>query len=66
MCKPRVNRGVEHDNVNVGIFNIEEETSSTGISGWLILEYITFFIIIFLGVRLLSRLCKSGCRKLNQ
>ena len=66
MCKPRVQRSSEHDNVNFGVFNIEEESNNTGTSPWVIIEYITFIIIIILGARLLHRLCQIGCRHLDE
>ena len=44
MCKS-INKGQELENFNVGLVNIEDENNYSGISGWVILEYSTFFII---------------------
>ena len=65
MCKPRIKRNNEHDNVNFGVINIEDESSNTGPSTWVIIEYITFVIIFLLGAKLLYRLYQMGCRHLE-
>ena len=65
MCKS-VNQGQQHENFNLGLVNIEEESNSSGLSGWLIVEYSTFFIIILLGLRLLARCCSSCCQRLGE
>ena len=65
MCKS-INRGQEHENFNVGLVNIEDENNNSGISGWMILEYSTFFIIILLGLRLLARCFHNCCQRLGE
>ena len=61
-----VNRGQEHENFNVGLVNIEDENNSSGISGWMVVEYLTFFIIILLGLRLLARCFHNCCQRLGE
>ena len=65
MCNS-INKGGEHENFNVGLVNIEDEINYSGISGWVILEYSTFFIIILLGLRLLARCFHNCCQRLGE
>ena len=67
MCNSKsVNQGTERKNFNVGILNIDDESSSNGLSGWQKVEYATFFIILLLGLRLLARCFHVCCQKFGE
>ena len=67
MCNSKsINQGQERENFNVGLVNIDEESNYSGISGWMVLEYVTFFIILLLGLRLLARCFHHCCQRLGE
>ena len=67
MCNSKsINQGQERENFNVGLVNIDEESNYSGISGWMVLDYVTFFIILLLGLRLLARCFHNCCQRLGE
>ena len=67
MCNSKsINQGQERENFNVGLVNIDEESNYSGISGWMVLEYVTFFIILLMGLQLLARCFHHCCQRLGE